>query len=346
LGNRIHWGLSFLTLAVLWLAAEMLVRLNAESLWSRLPHSEPLSQPLLSDRIRAFKDLRKGKKLCLALGDSVFFGSALREKKVTHWEQQTPTAFLRQILGDSWVVLDLSADGLELADMLALLESAKPLNPDAVVMELNIRMLADEAGQWPGCMSRPWLWAQLAPGSGIPQAPANTDFEKKTFSRMESCLTQASAVARYAQLGRAMLFQPSANDTFAAWVKTMMPGDQELDPDDLLDLKIRPYYASPGAASNHVGLQAMDALASEIKAMEAANLVFLTPQNLNRVGDFLNRDGFAANRKTISMHFAGKGLRYRDMATAMPSARFLDHCHLDPQGNHELAITIAKALRQ
>jgi hypothetical protein len=324
-------------LAGAWALLELGLRLSNSQIWAALPHCEPISPALLSDRLHAAAQQRQGKKLCLAIGDSVFFGGAMREKGIPAWSQKTPVSYLRQKLGSGWVVLDLSADGLEAMDMWALLHAARPLSPDAVVVELNLRMLAADASQWPGCMSRPWLGAWLPKDCPIPAPQPASGFEKEAFERMHGALTDSSVVARYAELARALLFQPSARDRCAAGVKAMMPGDAELDPDDLLDMKIRPYYDSPGAGPGHFGRRALEGMAAEIKGMHVAGLVFLTPQNFRRVAGFLDQSGLTLNRNSLARAFHSKEIPYRDLSQAMPEGHFLDHCHLDPQGNWELA---------
>ena len=343
--TRIQWRVSFLTLAGLWAASELALRCASPLIWAALPHNEPLSRALFADRLRTVAAQRQGKKLCVALGDSVFYGSAMREKGLAHWPDQTPTACLRRSLGPGWVLLDLSADGVEPMDLLAMLHAAAPLKPDTVVLELNIRMLAKDAGDWPGCMSRPWLWDWMPADTGLPPPPARQDFEKRAFARMQEGLTRVSAVARYAELAHALLFQPTAKDVYAGEVKSWMPGDQELDPDLLLDMKIRPYYDAPAADPAHLGLRSLAPLAREIQSLHAAQLVFLTPQNLARVAEFLNPAGFKRNRAQLLEPFRAAGLRSVDLAEAMPAPRFLDHCHLDPLGNQQLAEKILEELK-
>jgi hypothetical protein len=194
-------------------------------------------------------------------------------------------------------------------------------------------------------MSRPWLWDWMPAATGLPPPPANKDFEKHAFEKMQEILTRVSAVARYAELAHALLFQPTSKDVYAGQVKRWMPGDQELDPDLLLDMKIRPYYNAPAADPSHLGLQALPLLAREIQAMPARSFVFLTPQNLARVSEFLDPAAFKANRTHLVGPFRSAGLRCLDLAQAMPAGRFLDHCHLDPQGNCELAAKIQEELK-
>jgi hypothetical protein len=339
--KRINWRLSFITCLLCWVALEFIVTFEAPRVWGKMKHCEPISKALLKDRLAATGVLRQGKRLCVVLGDSVFYGSALREKGLASWASQTPPAYLREQLGPDWLVLDLSADGLQILDLLALLRATSSLKPDAVALELNMRMLAPEAGSPPACMSRPWLAEWLGAEQPVFRAAS---VEKRSFERLHDALTRISAVVRYAELARYQLFQPSAKDLSAAAVKARMPGGEELESDVLLDMKIRPYYAGPKADEFHLGRKALGPLAREIKKLNSTAFVFLTPQNLERISEFLDREAWKANRASFALPFRNAKIDYADLAQSMSPVLFLDHCHLIPQGNALLATTISKRL--
>ena len=344
--KKIDWRISFLTLGICWLALEIALRLASPVIWDKLTHSEPLTAALLKDHLSALSPSRRqDKRLCVVLGDSVFYGSALREKSVPNWSQKTPPAYLRQSLGPEWLVLDLSADGLNPLDMAALLSATASLKPDALVIELNLRMLSVADGKAPGCMSRPWLasWlpAELKAAS-LGSGQANT--EKKLFAKIEETLGGGSAIFRYATLARAILFEPSMKALAAKKVKELMPGGEEVDASVLLDMKIRPYYSGPAAGTEHLGLQGLSLLAKEIPNLGSKSLVFITPQNLNRVADFLDKRTWDANLRSLSAPFVKAKIPFKNFSLAMPEPRFLDHCHLDDQGNQELASLILQEL--
>lgn len=346
--KRVDWRWAFLTLLTCWISLEIGLRLGSDRIWTSLGHSDPLSSALLRDRIAAFQKAREGKKLCVTLGDSVFFGSALREKGYASWSRLTPPALLREKLGPDWVLLDLSADGLQIPDIYALLQAAAPLKPDAVVVELNLRMLAVGGDGSPGDLSRPWLaaWLPASTLATLPPRPA-LDFEKHSFLRMHDTLTSTSAVFRYAELARDLLFQPSFKELAAKKIKAWMPEPDDADSgmqNNLLNMKIRPYYAGPPAGPRHAGRMALIPLALALKVGGSKTFVFLTPQNLLRVADYLDRPAFAANRAALKAPFDEAAVPYQDLAQWVPPGRFLDHCHLDPQGNAALADKIYRGL--
>jgi hypothetical protein len=86
-------------------------------------------------------------------------------------------------------------------------------------------------------------------------------------------------------------------------------------------------------------------LAQGLRAAQVPVLVFLTPQNLERVKGVLDTASFRANRAALAKAFAPAGpLRYADWAARAPQGAFLDHCHLDAAGNEGLAAWIERGL--
>ncbi|HTA17216.1 MAG TPA: hypothetical protein VK786_05680, partial [bacterium] len=226
---------------------------------------------------------------------------------------------------------------------------AAALKPDAIVLELNMRMLAVSGDGSPGDLSRPWLSAFLPESTlaTLPPKPA-LGFEKRSFSRLHDGLASVSYVFRYSELARDLLFQPSFKELAAKWVKAWMPEAVDSDgdvQDSILDAKIRPYYSGPAAGPRHAGRLALLPLAQALKACGARTFVFLTPQNMDRIAFFLDGPTFKANRNAFSGPFKEAGVPYQDLAEWVPPGRFLDHCHLDPQGNGALASKILQGLR-
>jgi hypothetical protein len=68
--------------------------------------------------------------------------------------------------------------------------------------------------------------------------------------------------------------------------------------------------------------------------------VILTPQNQKFLGDYLDKPSFEKNRKRLASlmkTYTSKGMHYEDWAVRYPSSYFLDHCHLNPEGNERYA---------
>jgi hypothetical protein len=183
--------------------------------------------------------------------------------------------------------------------------------------------------------------------AALPPRPA-PGFEKRSFAALHDHLASVSDLFRYSELARDLLFQPSFNAVAARWVKACMPQTEDQDSDladTVLDMKIRPYYSGPAAGPDHGGRRTLEPLAEAVKAGGGRTYVFLTPQNLARVSDFLDRPSFEANRAALKAPFTRAGLAYQDLATWAPPGKFLDHCHLDPEGNQALALRIFRGLQ-
>jgi hypothetical protein len=224
-------------------------------------------------------------------------------------------------------------------DLEALVAGSMALSPTALVIELNYRMLCQEAGNSATALSRPYLggWLPAAAQAAIALRPDPADG-----------LRRAWATYRYMELASTLVWQPSLKERLAMTAASFFPPADESGTADikdaLLDLKIRPYYQAPARAPGHLGWDSLDRLARALQASGKPCLVFLTPQNLPRVSGLLDRRAWAANRSELSRIFAVPGIRYRDWGERMPAQRFLDHCHLDLEGDQALAGWIAAEL--
>jgi len=327
---------SLLVLAALLLLTEAAVRLAAPRLWRDPALTEAVSAPLLRDRIRALG----GSGPCVVLlGDSVCYGSALREHGVADWRHRTPAQYLRERLGARGLALhSFAADGLEAMDQEALARAASALGPRAWVVELNPRILSEASGSWPGCMDRPYLQAWLPDGSGAPP--------RDWVARAGDGIRTAWATYRTMELASALAWQPSLRARMESWVQGIFPAEAEDEDarDALLDLKLRPYYQAPARRPGHLGWESLARLAAWLRDGGRPALVFLTPQNGERIADLLDPAAYAANRRGLAELFRGGGIVYRDWADRRPKGRFLDHCHLDAEGNQDLAAWIDEEL--
>lgn len=334
--TRLNYRVVLGTFFTLLLATECLLRLFAPS-WILGARSLPLvSAPLLQERLSP----APGRKILLLIGDSVFYGTAMRERGMVGWKEKTPGAFIQASLGPSWRVLDLSDEGLHGADMLALWEAGKRAKPDAVVLELNYRMLAAQAGTADGVLTRPFL-AQWLPAE-FRSLVHVAEPKDKAMEALQQRVSGASAAFRYAPLADAMLFPGGLRQVFSAWVKKIFPEQEGVDSEALLGIKIRPYYEAPPAGKDHLGLAAFQRLRDSLAASKVPSLVFLTPQNLELVDEYLDKKAMQANRSRLKSVF---GAPWRDWAAERPGGQFLDHCHWDAAGNEALAKKILGELK-
>ena len=305
------------------LLSEAALAWRSGDLWRRLGRLELVDPALLADHRAAFAPGPRPQ--ALLLGDSVLYGSALRERGDPAWRHHSLGQALQDRFGAKGVeTVELSGDGLYPADLAALWATEGRPHLSAVVLELNPRMFADEPGNSATAYSRRFL----APDQPLDAAER---------------VSQASHLFRTCRLASHLLWQPSRIQALTALFNRWMPPSPAAGLDDdlgdaLLNLKIRPYYDAPAMGPQHAGWLALQRLADGLKAQGPPVLVFLTPQNHARIADLVDAKGYAANRRLVAELFRSRGLAYRDWADRAPvRGAFLDHCHLDAAGNQELA---------
>jgi hypothetical protein len=74
-------------------------------------------------------------------------------------------------------------------------------------------------------------------------------------------------------------------------------------------------------------------------------LVFFSPVNQGLMAPWVNHPGYRANLARIDAFFAPAGERYVNWESGFPSALFVDHVHLMPEGYRLLANLIGERLR-
>ena len=335
--QSIDFRVAFATLALLLALTEALLGVWSPRYWQQGRHAALVSESLLQDRLRALapQPQRHAERSLLVLGDSVLWGSALREHGVPAWRDKTPGAFVEAGLPEGWRLLEFSADGLMPADMEALLERGLALKPQAVVLQWNYRMLAAAAPARPGLapgspFSRPWLDAQEPSPAWDEHAG---DFLRRHWSAL-----------RYSELAAFLLFQPTLKGALERGLDALFPKASDPDAEEaMLDMKIRPYYEASALAPDAPALEALRRMSARLRQAGIPSLVFLSPQNEVRISGVLNRPAYAANRRLLAA--AAKGLPYRDWSSRKIEGSFLDHCHLDEAGNRGLAQWILGELK-
>jgi hypothetical protein len=66
---------------------------------------------------------------------------------------------------------------------------------------------------------------------------------------------------------------------------------------------------------------------------------------MERIDGLVDHNAFDANRAELARLFKAQGkMRWADWSLRKPAGKFLDHCHLDEEGNAELARWIEKEL--
>jgi hypothetical protein len=242
-------------------------------------------------------------------------------------------------------VQSLAADGLLLPDLEAIDRTigAAPGNgkaPARRVIVLNFRMFAAEFAAPGKALSRDFLRPELE--GALPDATLGGR-EDALGDRLSASAARHSALARTAWQLQPLWYFPTRRDAFRRLLEPAHGGAAEENTDlqeAALHLKVDPYYrdrwdtASPAFRSLGALLEAARG------RRDVQTIVVLTPQNPEFAGD---TETFAGNRRVLAEFVArhcppgGASVAYRDLADRFPSERFLDHCHLTPEGNREYA---------
>ena len=334
---------------MLLLAGELGSRwaVGSGALYRRFDFSGTLtSLPELRDRI-AWTASRP--RPVFVLGDSVLGATALWEHRIPSPRRQTVPAYLAGgAQADGWSVTSLAADGLLLTDLAAIGREVDASTPSRILVVLNVRMFATEFGEPAKALSRDFLRPALAealPGSG-PTAGADSLEE-----RLSAASVRGSYLMRTTRQLQPLWYFPTRRDAFRRLLEPSRAGNEsaadgstDVDLQEAaLHLKVDPYYRSRWEPAS-LAFRALAALLDEVRGRDRV-VVVLSPQNPEFVAD---PETFAWNRRVLDAFVASRrdpSLVYRDFGDRYPSDRFLDHCHLTPQGNREYAEALLQSLR-
>jgi len=281
------------------------------------------------------------------LGDSVLGATALWEHRVEHPRRLTiPAALARPAAAGGMSVQSLGADGLLLPDLEALDRTIEATQARAHphvsirrLIVLNVRMFAAEFAVPAKALSRDFLLPELL-SAGKPSDPALARRGDALGDRLSASTARYSVLARTAWQLQPLWYFPTRRDAFRRLLEPAHQG-AEGESTDLqeaaLHLKVDPYYRDRWDSSS-VAFRALGALLEAARSRGGTQtIVVLTPQNPDFVGDPAT---FAGNRRLLAEFVGSRGgasVAYRDLADRFPSERFLDHCHLTPEGNREYA---------
>jgi hypothetical protein len=285
------------------------------------------------------------------LGDSVLGATALWEHRVEHPRRLTiPAALAPPAAARGMSVQSLGADGLLLPDLEAIdrtIEARRAQTHASArrVIVLNVRMFAAEFAAPGKAVSRDFLRPELE--GGVPDA---------TLGRREDALGEglSTSAARYCALARTawqlqpLWYFPTRRDAFRRLLEpASAAADENTDLQEAaLHLKVDPYYRDAWDTSSPA-FRALGALLEAARSRGTnQTIVVLTPQNPEFVADAAT---FDRNRRVLSEFVGarmGASVAYRDLAKAFPPEKFLDHCHLTPEGNREYAQALLALLNE
>lgn len=289
----------------------------------------------------------------LLLGDSVLGASALMEHRTPDARKQTLSRLLRkslegpvahpEIQGPEFHVLSLGSDGMLLTDIEALSQEISGHPPDKILLLLNFRMFAKDFAEGPNALSRNFLLPDLPEDIQkrvLPATPPSA--EAQLSDRLYGDMCDGWFLFRETQMAKTLWYYPSQKDFFQRQLERVVGknGTQADIVEAALKQKVAPYYQPYLWDSNALPLTCLKRILDQWAAQHIPVQVILTPQNKQYLGSYLDKPSFEKNRKALEVFmkpYMKQGITYQDWADRYPSALFLDHCHLTPDGNQRYA---------
>ncbi len=307
----------------------------------------------LRDRLQYFPRKEPGDKPILLLGDSVLGASALMEHRVPGARGKTLSIFLREDLQSSnQFPLSLGSDGLLLPDIQALTPELLPLKLRRILLLLNFRMFSQEFNGGTKALSRYFLQENLPQDI---QQRLGQDSKATPETRLSDNLYTFFSwhwfLFRETQMAKTLWYYPSQKDFFQRFLeKVVGKNDTQSDIfEAALKQKVASFYQPYLWDIQGLPFTSLKAILDQWAGQNIPVLVVMTPQNKKFMGSYLDEASFGKNRKILAafmMPFEKKGMVYLDWADHYPSADFLDHCHLKPQGNEKFAMELAALLEK
>jgi hypothetical protein len=317
----------------------------------RLPHNFMLIYkdfPSTLDYIR-----KHGKEYdfnIVVIGDSVMYGAGVGAS-------QTVAGYLQQELerllpGRSVRVWNLAIPGSEPGDMYFALRRIEQLQPDAVVADLNMLFYG------PASIKDPLAFNWLYLDEGLPKdalAQLNSIYPRSVEDRAADFLASHWAIYRYRDLFNAILFKKHPRDKLDEIMNTVngrlglkkepaVPPSPEQQRKQKLAQIAFMYQSEPIDENTNPAYGFTRAALERLESLGMPALVVLTAQNEEMLGKMVNNPVFRANVDKVRSLIKSYDVTCVDVYGRIPGDLFVDHVHLNPEGNKLLAREIAGQL--
>lgn len=330
-GRRALGGLAVAVLVAAWACA---------LLWPAgpaAPGDGPASWLEVDAVLDAAADDPAGRSVLL-LGDSVLAGTVSRDRGVPGWEGRTVPALLDSLsaAGPAVGFHDLSMPALLPGDVHRLVErldQRDPVGRVELVVELSPRYFSRVYANIADSVSRPFLsdpppgWASRGLLGGVRRLGSLFAERRGGFGGVHRRISSRVA---------------------AAWKGPGAAGSGgEAEPDlALLRLRVRPHFLDLDLGDGNPQVRALDAAVEGIRARGRRALFFATPLNESFLAEPEERPDLYASVVRIAARVPdSKTVRVVHLdGPAFGEDRFLDHCHLTPDGNRVLAGQLLEAL--
>jgi hypothetical protein len=349
--SKSFWAGAFLALFGLLTLAEILLRITVPAgFWYRhLDISGDMtSLSEIRDRIHYAYLLERPLFL---LGDSVLGASSLIEHHIPQPRSKTLSRVITTSLhAQNQPALSLGSDGNLLTDILALNAEIQPQSTDHILLLLNFRMFAQEFADGPKGLSRLFLESDLPPDiqARLKQTPPPTQ-EAKLSDDLYNQMAQYWFLFRETQMMKTLWYYPSQKDFYQHLLEEIV-GQNDAQADMIeaaLKQKIATYYQPYLWDKNALPLTCLQKILDCWAAHHVQVTIVLTPQNQKFLGSYLDKPSFRKNRALLARvmkTYTVQDIHYEDWADRYPSALFLDHCHLTPEGNERYAADLIQLL--
>jgi hypothetical protein len=180
-----------------------------------------------------------------------------------------------------------------------------------------------------------------------PEPPPNQ--ESRLSDSLYAGLCRDWVLFRETQMAKTLWYYPSQKDFFQSVLERVVGKNDEMQDIEEAALlqKIAPYYQPYFWEKDALPLQRLQKILDQWAQLHISVTVVLTPQNRKFLGSYLDSSSFEKNRKTLALLMKTKtrpGFSYEDWSGRYPSAFFLDHCHLNPEGNEQYALDLTRLL--
>ncbi len=273
----------------------------------------------------------------LLIGDSVLAGDVMAAT-VPDWHRQRVIDYLRRQTDadDPHGFYQVALDGLLPTDALAIVTQLDRIDPEgrvAVALELNLRYFSPHYRDLQTC-TREWICEAAGLGD---DALGSAQHVPTFLPDIWTWLGEHVPIARHRRL---------LDDTWESDLTTVVANDPRASPPDPLEARARllAHYRGRADDPNHSQRRALDQLLTRLGAHNRRALVFVTPleDTFAATPDVHAWQQYGALAKVVhDIAETGTPVRFANFdARLFESTKFIDHCHLQPDGNRLLALNL------
>ena len=290
----------------------------------------------------------------LFLGDSVAYGAGVGEN-------ESIPAYLEEELkglfpGKKVRVWNLAVPGSEPGDLYCVLRRVSYLHPDAVVADFNLLFYGKASIKDPVAFN----WLYLDPGLPADAVQkVNTVYPRPFPDRVAEFFDRYFPLYHYRELINSVLFGGHPRDKVEAKLKALW---QKLSGGGVAASAASPgpaaaadrakqrekvafmYDSSPINTETNAAYLFSEAVLEFLERQEYPSFVFLTDQNRDILGPLVTNPGFVSNARLVESLLRRYQVPYLSFFGRMPGESFVDHVHLNPDGNRKVARELAREL--